>query len=147
MTPSSTYLIRAPRPSEHAFMLATFINGWCKNQISNMRSDPKRWAAVPRVFRSVSMDDLCESYHRSMNELLQKGLCLVAADDTVLLGFIVASLPSTLHWIYVKPDFNGFGIDSDLLRSCHLDETKPVIVPYRNSGIVRLLRSSGFRDC
>lgn len=148
MTDAATYAIRPPRPSEHAFVLANFVNGWVKNQIANMRADSKRWSAIPIIFRSVDMEALCSYYHGLMSGYLAHGRCMVAADesDVILLGFIVAGLPNSLYWIYVKPGFSGFGIDTDLLAACHLDPSSPVLIPHRNSGIVRLLRTAGFRD-
>jgi hypothetical protein len=141
------YSIRPLTAADRPFILATFLNGFVKNQIQKMRTNKGRWSSLPSIFRALPTDVLCAHYHNQMVGHLDRAQCLVAGDstDSVLLGYLVYQHPRTLIWIYVKPEFSGFGIDDDLLRSANLDRGhSPIMLPYRNSGQSRLLRENGY---
>jgi hypothetical protein len=142
------YSIRPPREDERAFVLATFVNGWAKNQIAKIRQDPKRWAEVPYVYRSLPIDAIAKHFHARMTQLLEEGHCLVAgddADDSVLMGYVVFDRPNTLHWCWVKPAFEEFGVQDDLLNACCFEPLRPVFLPNRAAFLVRLLESHGLK--
>jgi hypothetical protein len=148
-TQQATYQIRPVRESEQAFVLSTFVNGWVKNQVTNLQERRSRWNTVPAVYRCLPMDLICTHYHDAMKAHLSQGKCLVAGDegDGVLLGYTVYSLaPNVLYWCYIKPDFKGFSIEEDMIRFCRFDPDRPILLPYRNSGLTRLIKSCGYRD-
>lgn len=146
---SANYKIRPLSEAETPFVLATFLNSWVKNFIAHLRDDAPRWKSVPAVYRCMPTDLICQHYHAAMTRHLREGRCLVAGDesDSVLLAYVVFSLsPNALYWYYSKPDFRGFGIEQDLVSACGFDSERPVFLPYRHSGTVRLLRDSGLRE-
>ena len=135
--------IRIARPDEYPFILSTFINGWVKNNLANVRRDRQRWSSIPQVYRSIPIDDLCDYYHNRLKPLLDYARVLTDQDDTVILGYVVGR-GNTLFTLYTKPGFREYDLEADLLSSCRLDHGAPVITPFPNGGLDRLLKAHGY---
>jgi len=149
MNPANEFRIRSLRPGEDSFIYSTFINGFVKNSISNLKHEPDRWKSIPPVFRTLPVPWLCTYYHDEMEQALQEGQCIVAIDpdDSILIGYAVfRPKPASLVWTYAKPEFKEYGIEHLLIKACGFERERHVFLPFRTNGLSKLLREMGLRE-
>ena len=96
--------IRPGELSDRAFVFSTWLKGL---RYSN------KWFGLIDEYIYFS------EYHRIIEKILSKPstkihVATLIEDPGIILGYSVQE-PDTLHWVFVKPDWRGIGLCSDLV--------------------------------
>lgn len=96
-------VVRAAVESDLAFIMSTWLRGL---RYGNS------W------FKLIDKEAYYSKYTVVLNNLLRSSVVAVAClidDPNVVVGYAVVS-PETLHWVYVKKSWRGFGLAKELTQ-------------------------------